>query len=154
MRSLDGTPVTNSHMDMVRHPTPTRIDQVALNPPSRLRTQLLAYSLSTRKSAASATSWTEPKRPRGMAARARDRASGVMAGRASARTEGGQRGPTLGHGTVDIAGQDGVDADIQGAQLGGKRPRQAWTSSAGDGGGAKRGGAGRGGAGRGAGGRT
>jgi hypothetical protein len=134
--------VTNSYTDMVRHPTPTHIDQVALKPPSRLRTQLLAYSLSTRKSAASATSWTEPKRLRGMAARARDRASGVMAGRASARAGGGQRGPTIGHGTVDVAGQDGIDADIQGAQLGGKRPRQAWTSVSerGDGGGAGSGG--------------
>jgi hypothetical protein len=52
---------------------------VALNPPSRLRTQLLAYLFVARNTAASAISEGSPKRLRGMAFRAAECASGVMA---------------------------------------------------------------------------
>jgi len=52
---------------------------VALNPPSRLRTQLLAYLFRARNSAASAISAGSPNRFRGMALRAAECASGVMA---------------------------------------------------------------------------
>jgi hypothetical protein len=56
-----------------------KIDQVALKPPSRLSTQLLAYSFLARNIAASATSQGFPKRFIGMCFRAWDLASGVMA---------------------------------------------------------------------------
>lgn len=52
---------------------------MALNPPSRLSTQLFAYALVAKKTAASAISEVWPKRFNGMAFRARFFASGVMA---------------------------------------------------------------------------
>jgi len=52
---------------------------MALKPPSRFRMQLLAYSFLARKAAASATSSAVPKRLRGMASRAWDLDSEVMA---------------------------------------------------------------------------
>lgn len=52
---------------------------MALNPPSRLSTQLFAYLFLAKNTAASAISEDFPKRFRGMEFRAADRASGVMA---------------------------------------------------------------------------
>lgn len=52
---------------------------IALNPPSRFRTQLFAYLFVAKNRAASATSEASPKRPRGMESTASDRRSGVMA---------------------------------------------------------------------------
>lgn len=52
---------------------------MALNPPSRLRTQLFAYLFVAKKTAASAISAASPKRFRGTAFMASRRALGVMA---------------------------------------------------------------------------
>jgi hypothetical protein len=57
----------------------SEIDQVALSPPSRLSTQLFAYSFLARNTAASATSSAIPKRFSGIWSKAWDLASGVMA---------------------------------------------------------------------------
>ena len=59
--------------------TPPPKSYIALNPPSRLSTQLLAYLLAAKKTAASAISVTSPKRERGMAFSASLRARSVMA---------------------------------------------------------------------------
>ena len=52
---------------------------VALNPPSRFRTQLFAYLFVAKNRAASATSDVSPNRPRGMDSMAFERPSGIMA---------------------------------------------------------------------------
>jgi hypothetical protein len=52
---------------------------MALKPPSRFNTQLFAYLLVARKTAASAISEASPNRFKGMAFRASERASGVIA---------------------------------------------------------------------------
>lgn len=52
---------------------------MALNPPSTLSTQLFAYAFAARKTAASAISEGRPKRFRGMAFKASERALGVIA---------------------------------------------------------------------------
>ena len=52
---------------------------MALNPPSRLRTQLFAYWLVAKNRAASAISEACPNLLRGMELRASERASGVIA---------------------------------------------------------------------------
>lgn len=80
---LERNPLSNNpaslHSANILLPSSPENNHTALNPPSRLSTQLFAYLLVAKKTAASAISVTSPKRDKGMEFNASERAGSDIA---------------------------------------------------------------------------